>query len=193
MYLASIRIENFRQFGENEGAVEIAFSPGFNLLVGENDAGKTTVIDALRHLLWTTSQDYHRLTIDDFHVSGAGRAETLSVSATLQGLTLTEQAAFLEYLTTKPGQAPYLSVSLSANRLNREAATKGRIAVSFRAGASGAGRPIEGSLREFLRTTYLRPLRDAEAELTAGRGSRLSQILASHPEFAGQEVADYQQ
>lgn len=192
MYVASLKIENFRQFGENEHAVEFVFSPGFNLLVGENDAGKTTVVDALRHLLWTTSQDYHRLTVDDFHVSGAERAETLSISAILRGLTTPEQATFLEYLTTSPGETPHLSVSLTASRLDGGTAAKGRIAVSFRAGALGSGPPIEGTIREFLRTTYLRPLRDAEAELTAGRGSRLSQILASHPEFAGQHVSDYQ-
>lgn len=192
MYVASLKIENFRQFGENERAVELSFSPGFNLLVGENDAGKTTVVDALRHLLWTTSQDYHRLTTDDFHVAGADRAESLSISATLRGLSIDEQAAFLEYLTTNPGQPPHLSVALTASRLDGSASAKGRIAVTFRAGALGSGPPIEGAIREFLRTTYLRPLRDAEAELTAGRGSRLSQILASHPEFAGQQVSDFQ-
>lgn len=192
MYVASLKMENFRQFGEGEHAVELAFSPGFNLLVGENDAGKTTVVDALRHLLWTTSQDYHRLTTDDFHVSGAERAESLSISATLRGLSTDEQAAFLEYLTTSAGETPHLSVALTASRLDGGTAAKGRIAVSFRAGALGSGPPIEGAIREFLRTTYLRPLRDAEAELTAGRGSRLSQILASHPQFAGQHVSDYQ-
>lgn len=191
MYVSTLRIENFRQFGDADRAVEMAFSPGFNLLVGENDVGKTTVVDALRHLLWTTSQDYHRLTQDDFHVTGTDRAETLSISATLRGLTTDEQAAFLEYLTTSPGQTPHLSIALTASRLDGGTAAKGRIAVSFRAGAFGSGPPIEGAIREFLRTTYLRPLRDAEAELTAGRGSRLSQILASHPEFVGQHVSDY--
>lgn len=35
--------------------------------------------------------------------------------------------------------------------------------------------------RETLRTTYLRPLRDAAAQMKAGRNSRLSQIVSSIP------------
>lgn len=38
---------------------------------------------------------------------------------------------------------------------------------------------VEQEIREFLSTTYLRPLRDAESELSSGRKSRLSQILSS--------------
>lgn len=41
--------------------------------------------------------------------------------------------------------------------------------------------PIEGDLREYLRATYLRPLRDAERELRPGRRSRLSKILGALP------------
>jgi putative ATP-dependent endonuclease of OLD family len=63
--------------------------------------------------------------------------------------------------------------------------------VKVRSGKNGEGPPIEGEIREFLRTTYLRPLRDAEAELSPGRGSRLSQILQSHPKFTEQETDDF--
>lgn len=195
MYLSSLRIENFRTFGSSADNrdVTLTFSAGFNLLVGENDAGKTTIVDAIRHLLWTTSQDYHRLSVDDFHVSGSNRATNLTISAVFRDLSLSEQAAFLEYLTTDDGEPPRLCVTLAGSRPEVEVvgAAKPRIGVTFRSGATGTGPAIEGALREFLRVTYLRPLRDAEAELTAGRSSRLSQILASHPEFYGQAVSDY--
>lgn len=42
---------------------------------------------------------------------------------------------------------------------------------------------MDGEARELLRTTYLKPLRDAENELTPGRRSRLAQILAAHKLF----------
>jgi putative ATP-dependent endonuclease of OLD family len=43
--------------------------------------------------------------------------------------------------------------------------------------------PIEAEIKEFLSTTYLKPLRNAEQELASGRGSRLSQILNSSKEL----------
>lgn len=58
-------------------------------------------------------------------------------------------------------------------------------------GKNGQGPAVQGPVRQFLSTTYLRPLRDAEAELSAGRGSRLSQILQCHPNFKEQGKSDF--
>src|SRR5882757_434347 len=44
--------------------------------------------------------------------------------------------------------------------------------------------------RAYLSATYLKPLRDAEAELTASRGSRLSQVLMSAAKFRDQVHVD---
>ena len=51
MFLAELRIENFRIFGEGEQALVLALRPGLTALVGENDSGKTAVVDALRLVL----------------------------------------------------------------------------------------------------------------------------------------------
>ena len=44
-------------------------------------------------------------------------------------------------------------------------------------GKNADGLPLTQEVRSLLCATYLRPLRDAEREMSAGRGSRLSQIL----------------
>jgi len=62
--------------------------------------------------------------------------------------------------------------------------------VTVRSGKDGAGPALETSVRELLAAAYLRPLRDAEREMSPGRGSRLSQILANVPEIAGGEQFD---
>lgn len=193
MYLSNLKIENFRAFGSEAAgtSLDLTLSQGLNLLVGENDAGKTAVVDAIRHLLWTTSQDFHRLTEDDFHVEGDERAQDMKITARFEGLSLLQRAAFLEYLTIAEGAEPSLSISLLARRQDGAVGQKGRASVFFRAGADAKGPPIEGALREFLRCTYLKPLRDAEGELTAGKSSRLSQILKSHPDFAEQAKSDW--
>lgn len=193
MHLSSLKIENFRAFGSTAAgtSLDLKLSPGLNLLVGENDAGKTAIVDAIRHLLWTTSQDFHRLTEDDFHVVGDQRAHDMKITARFEGLSLLQQAAFLEYLTITDHTQPSLSISLLARRQEGAGGQKGRASVVFRAGTDGKGPPVEGALREFLRCTYLKPLRDAEGELTAGKSSRLSQILKSHPDFANQAKSDW--
>ena len=48
MYLSKISIKDFRMFSD---AVDISFSKGLNLLVGENGSGKSSVVDAIRALL----------------------------------------------------------------------------------------------------------------------------------------------
>jgi putative ATP-dependent endonuclease of OLD family len=70
MYLSSITIENFRCFGEGSKRLELSLSPGLTALVGENDSGKTAVIDALRFVLGTTDQEWYRLEDTDFMQKG---------------------------------------------------------------------------------------------------------------------------
>ena len=67
MYLSNLNIENFRCFGEKAEAFELALKPGLTALVGENDSGKTAVIDALRFVLGTTDQEWYRLEDHDFN------------------------------------------------------------------------------------------------------------------------------
>lgn len=54
----------------------------FNVLVGENDAGKTAVMDATRLCLGTTLHDYFRFEEGDFHKRGDDwpQADTLSIT-----------------------------------------------------------------------------------------------------------------
>lgn len=46
MHISKLRIKNFKCFDE----VEINFDPNFNLIIGENNSGKSTIFEALR--LW---------------------------------------------------------------------------------------------------------------------------------------------
>ncbi|MEE4944071.1 AAA family ATPase [Pseudomonas alliivorans] len=47
MYLSALKIQNFRQFGSESNSLVIQFNKGVTALVGENDAGKSSVIDPL--------------------------------------------------------------------------------------------------------------------------------------------------
>ena len=46
-----------------------------------------------------------------------------------------------------------------------------------RSGENGEGPSLDVGVRQLLATAYLKPLRDAEREMSPGRNSRLSQVL----------------
>ena len=193
MYLKRIRANNFRIFGDGTVApgLDWSLARGLNILVGENDAGKTAVIDAIRHVLWTTSYEFVRLLETDFHVSGANRAEALFIEATLAGLSPEQEAAALEWLTHERDGSRSLIIHLHARWTPPTESRRGRVEVSSRSGQDGSGPEIGSTVREMVRSTYLRPLRDAEAELRPGRQSRLSQILGAHKGIDGQGENDF--
>jgi len=101
MYLHRVHAQNFRAFGDGASApvLDWRLNAGMNILIGENDAGKTAIIDAIRLLLWTTSFEAVRILEYDFHVRGTSRADTLVIEATLRGLSHEQEGAVLEWLT----------------------------------------------------------------------------------------------
>lgn len=193
MYLKRIRARNFRVFGDGTTAPELNWelNPGLNILVGENDAGKSGIVDAIRQVLLTTSYESVRLFEHDFHIHGSLRAQSLFIEATLSDLSKEQQGAVLEWLTLENDGTCSLIVHLHAKFFPAQATKRARVDIIVRAGKDGTGPEIGYAVRELIRATYLRPLRDAEAELRPGRQSRLSQILAAHNDIAGQEVNDF--
>jgi len=193
MYLHRIYAKNFRAFGDGTSVPELNWelNKRMNILIGENDAGKSAIIDAIRLVLWTTSFEFIRLYEHDFHVVGATRTSTLEIEATFKDLNLGQESSVLEWLTYEIDGTRSLTLNLQARRLPPQGKHRGRINTVVRAGKNGTGLEIGSAVRELVRATYLRPLRDAEAELKPGRQSRLSQILAAHDQIAEQQESDF--
>lgn len=191
MRLAQLSADNFRIYGSKANAanLELAVRPGLTLLVGQNDSGKSAIVDALRLVLGTTSQDWLRITEDDFHRSNGAVAEEFSIYCRFEELSDGEAARFLEWLSLSEGK-PILELTLRARRVertNKIGVTVWMVDASTRTGPNGQGKAVDGEIRSFLRLTYLKPLRDADAEMAAGRGSRLSQLLINHPAFKDED------
>ncbi|WP_299823651.1 AAA family ATPase [uncultured Pontibacter sp.] len=190
MYIASLRIKNFRKYGtslDDQGnedyGLSLNLNRGLNVLVGENDSGKTAIIDSLKLLLGTQSNDWVRLEEEDFHVDRHGnRSNTLSIECVLAGLSSQASASFLEWLSFDENGEYILRLGLRA-KISDSAGLYNRVVYDVRAGADDEGIVLTSEVREKLRATYLKPLRDAHQELIPRRGSRLSQILASHEVF----------
>jgi putative ATP-dependent endonuclease of OLD family len=191
MRLTNLSIENFRIYGAKAAAanLELAIRPGLTMLVGQNDSGKSAIIDALRIILGTTSQDYIRITEEDFHCSNGAVANELSIYCRFEDLTDAEAARFLEWLSLTEGK-PILELTLRAHQVERTNKIGVKVPMvdsTTRTGPNGQGKSVDGEIRSFLRLTYLKPLRDAETEMAAGRGSRLSQLLINHQGFKDQD------
>ncbi|MBO7923670.1 AAA family ATPase [Alteromonas sp. K632G] len=180
MYLSELNISNFRSFGPD--GITVKFREGLTALVGENDSGKTAAIDALRFLLGTTDQEWLRFSDDDFHKTSEGNSESseIKISGTFKKLTHGDKLGFAEYLTYGVGQGdePILHLTLTAKRMGTRAG-RPYIATDLRSGKHGEGPNLDNNCRLLLAATYLRPLRDAERELSSGRNSRLSMVLNS--------------
>jgi putative ATP-dependent endonuclease of the OLD family len=180
MYLSELEISNFRQFGSTQRPFTLALHPGVTALVGENDCGKTAVIDAIRYALLTRDLDYIRVQPDDFYIDATGeQAADITIRCKLSGLSDADRGAFAEHLTYE-GSDVALYVYWRARRVV-EIASRRLAQVTVRSGSEGTGPAIELAARHLLETAYLRPLRDAEREMSPGQGSRLSQVLNSFP------------
>lgn len=74
MFVSSVKLFNFRQFKSEEGkpGLDITLHKGLNALIGENDSGKTAIIDAIKLVLLTQSNEYVRPVEEDFHIDADG-------------------------------------------------------------------------------------------------------------------------
>lgn len=144
----------------------IPFKKGMNVLVGENDSGKTAIIDAIKYVLKTNAYEAIRIQHEDFF----NDSDRLRIEVLIDEMSDKEGRNFTEVVTPVEHE-DYCQLKLILDVERRE----GRILpYEVCAGSDEVGRPINALMKYNLAVTYLKPLRDAEKELTAKRNSRLS-------------------
>lgn len=166
-------------FESAKPGIEVDFKPGLNVLIGENDTGKTAIIDAIKYVLRTQSGEYFTLDEKDFHKPDeyTQRAMELKIECRFDDLSVADAGAFLEWCDyDASSNKQYLVVRLYAKRVD------GRIIQRFGVGEN-ASFQMDWEAREKLRVVYLKPLRDALTDMTHGYKSRLAQILSALPAF----------
>ena len=184
MFLSTLKIWNFRKYGvgrDDAPGLEVHFHEGVNVLIGENDSGKTAIIDAIRYVLRTKSGETIYMDEKDFHMVGNVRSKSLKIECWFEGITEFEAAPFLEWIGLKNGEDGIhycLRLTLSATILE-----DGRIYPVVKAGMGNQGTLMDGKARDLLRVVYLKPLRDALQDMTHGYKSRIAQILQAHSLF----------
>ncbi|WP_299111413.1 AAA family ATPase [uncultured Winogradskyella sp.] len=187
MYLQNIKLWNFRKYGSNEAFdltssnLNLNFTKGVNVLIGENDSGKTAIIDAIKLVLKTHSYEWMRIDKDDFY----GNSDKFRIELLFKDLSIEEAKNFTEWLSWEgegEDAVPTLKLVYEANIRSERI-----IPSDVKAGLSEEGYLLTSEAKEYLKVTYLKPLRDAKTELIPKKNSRLSQIFQEHEAFKGRD------
>lgn len=169
MRLLNLHIRNFRKIED----LFITFPKGLTMIVGENNAGKTAIIDALRLMLFS-SRDFEvlRLNEDDFR-RGSQNAP-IEISCTFCDLSDADEVHFQECLVDI-GDGKFhaqLNARAEFNSSTRRANVK-------MWGGETEGGTFPSNLYDQLSSIYLQPLRDPENGLRPGRNSQISRLIDS--------------
>lgn len=172
MYLSKISIKNFRLFSD---AVEVSFSKGLNLLVGENGCGKSSVVDAIRALLGENEFSRRGIVEEDFYSEFCGSqkktSESLLISGLFSSLTEAQKVEYLSWLN----EDFYAKLTFEVQRtLNKRNNYKQK-----RWGGNSSNSIFDVEPLNDIQCVYLPALRDAERSLRTGRGSRLARFIAN--------------
>jgi putative ATP-dependent endonuclease of OLD family len=164
MYLGKFTIENFRSCLN----VEVQLQPTLTLLVGENNAGKSNVIEALR--LATSPLSGRRTRYfeqDDLSRSQDGPIILMTEYA---GLSRYQRAQYIGALDLSSGTASYVTRFHPPD----DAHPRGRLE---QLAGKTATPDAEPEKRDQINHVYLTPLRDAQRELDSASGGRLAHIM----------------
>ncbi len=167
MWLRELQIRNFRKID----ALTMSFPHGLTVLVGENNSGKTTIIDALR-LMFFSSRDFEslRLTEDDFR-AGTEHAP-IEISCRFTGLEDEDEVHFQECLVDI-GDGKF---EMQVNARVEFNETTNRCNVKMWGGETEGG-SLPSDHYDRLATIYLQPLRDPERGLRPGQHSQVSRLI----------------
>jgi len=171
MILKQLTIEGYKNFKE---PFKIYFESGLNILVGENGVGKSAIIDAIRTILQEDEYgrggiretDFHRPFDKNKRPSGT---DLINITTRFTDLSDEEKIAFLPWMENDD------QAKLSLQIANKPTA-RGRLKRLLWGGVSSSS-IFEWELMDTINCIYLPPLRDAEARLCEGRGSRLARLI----------------
>lgn len=180
LHLSRVRARGFKSLL----CTDISFRPAVTVVVGENNAGKSNLVDALR--LLTDPLDGRRTRWwegDDVH---PWREEHADLTAVYAGLEPAEAGTHIQALVSAEEEP-----SLGDGHRARYSVRFARPAADARPKRPvwAAGRLMddpEPEARRMIRHVYLPPMRNAQQELASSSGNRLRLILAA--ELGGTEA-----
>lgn len=165
MYLSHVDIKNFRSCRNTK----VTLLPDITLIVGENNSGKSNIIDSIRLITPPSSGRRTRYFEEEDLTRNCG-STTIEISSTYSDLSDIQRGLYFPVMDIANGTCVYKA------KMNIER-VKGRQArPQFLAGPASGSDPIPEA-RERIRHVYLAPLRDAQKELDSPDATRLLSIV----------------
>jgi putative ATP-dependent endonuclease of OLD family len=181
MHIDRVSISGFRGL-----ETSVSLTGGLALIAGANNAGKSSVVDAIRCALlpfnerqgdrWVGNSDFTHLAGDVLLHS------PIEITLDLVGIKPHDSGRLISVLSPASG------AGTAKITLRSELTTSGRPRTRYFGGDFGQN-DVEAIAREAIRFVYLPALRDAEADLRPGVGNRLATLLTAfapdgHPDRA---------
>ena len=164
MHLSHLDLRNFRSF-TNE---RIYFEKSLTVLLGENNGGKSNIVDALR-LITSPLETRRELYCEQTDIRFGSDSRRFDIQATFEDLSPPQQGRFLAATTDDSLRAATIGLTYDATD------HQGNVRPQVWAGRFEAA-PEQGSI-EMIRHVYLPPLRDARRALSSGNPTRIYSLL----------------
>ncbi len=164
MHLRQLDLRNFRSFSKEN----VSFERGLTVLVGENNGGKSNIIDAIR-LVSTPLGGRRELYCEQTDIRFGATPRTFELCATFEGLSPPQQGRLLSATTNDTLQEACFGLTYDAT------GRQSHVRPTLWAGRFKA--MPESGAHEMIRHVYLPPLRDAKRALASGNPTRIHALL----------------
>lgn len=171
MYLQKVSVRNFRVF-DNKG-IDVVFNKGVNAIIGENNSGKSALVDAIR--IAFSAVPYRKdiyFNKSDFHINAQGER------ATMAEIDMYFEDVPIHLIEIWNPEAP--TTGEFHLRFYIDIIPSGAEKVKYKAwGSKTEGNPISADTFDSINIAFLGALRDAESEMKPSRSSKLANLLTT--------------
>ncbi|HFK5507257.1 TPA: ATP-dependent endonuclease [Elizabethkingia anophelis] len=164
MFLSSINIQNYKGIKN----LHVKFQKDINVIIGENGACKTALIDAIR-LLYNLGSQQRELYVstDDFYLNES----VITISYEFRELTLKQKGAFYEYLVLSENEdLDFARITITYKKDNQ------RILFNYYTGEL-EGQKADSITFQYFIHSYLSALRDSTKDLLTNRNNILGNLI----------------
>ena len=172
MYIKKVCVKNFRKFNNQENIFN--FRKGINIILGENNGGKSSIIDVLRVAL--SSGQYRKgiyVNISDFHINEYGERENkIEIDVYFEELSEEQGIAFYKLTNGVDTKKAELHITYEIYK-----DTKGNEKIKEHVSGDPRNEPIDKETFDNINLVFMAALRDVENDLKPSRNSQLASLL----------------
>lgn len=166
MFLSTLICTNFRSCH----STTVHFQDDMTVLVGENNSGKSNIIDALR-LATAPANGRRSRYFEESDLTRSATPPTIKLTTIFEGLSDIQKGLYYTAMHVDSEQCIY-STEFSTEKL-----ASGKLGRPTLLAGPAFGFDVEPEARDRIRHVYLAPLRDAQRELDSPEAGRLLTVI----------------